>query len=549
MIRQIAFDSIIVRVGMAVAIPVYSLMAFAAAFRTGGAMLMTAAGMLPIAGIVAWYQPFLICSLFVTFSYFRLQEAYPFLVPLKPALILGAASIGLVALKAMLSTDREVDDSRLLRTFCLISLIGVVAVAYPHTAIRGDGGHSIDLVAIPAVMLGASICMLLWTKFLSSTANAPLPINLWLFAAYFVWLSITTMLSLGPEASYAKWLNNPWKIASMTLAISWLARSSWDFLLSSTVYIFAGALVAAVVVYNKMHDISLVVGSRVSIGRIEYDDSMLLDASGIYALGQGQVLNDPNDLALILLFPLAFALARVFYRRGVFDAMVAAGMAALLIMAIVFTESRGALLGVLAVVAVLFLQRFKNLFLPALVILAIGSVLAVSALNLSSRGSLYVGGELEGSAGHRVEAWKTSINMAVANPLTGVGAGNFNEYYRTYTNYWRNREMSPHSMWFEVLAELGFVGLGLFIAMIVSSFVVNARTLAIFESTQAPASLVSVGIGLQAALAGTCVSGTFLSQAHTWPVYVLVGLIAALYNLAQQLPVSDATRRKLKETV
>ncbi|MGI9424903.1 MAG: O-antigen ligase family protein [Hyphomicrobiaceae bacterium] len=527
---------ILYRIGIAFAITVGSFFVFAGAFITGRPMLMAAAGLMPLAGIVAWNQPFLVSSLFVTFSYFRLQEAYPFVSSLKPALVLGAASIGLVALKALLSTDREVADSRLLRVFCLLSLIGVVALAYPHAVLRAGGGSGTDVVAIPAVMLGASFCALVWTKLLSSTAEAPLPINLWLFTAYFVWLSITTIVSLVPSDSYSMWMNNPWKIAAMTLAISWLARSSRDFLLSSSIFILGGALVAAVVIYNKIYSLSLVNGTRVTIGRITIEEGVQLDSATQYALEQGKILNDPNDLALILLFPLAFALARVVCRRGLMDAVLSAGMSGIILLSIVFTQSRGALLGVVAVIGVLFLQRFK-MALPALLAVMVAAPLIFSAMNFSSRDhsgvSQALQGELEDSAAHRIEAWKTAINMVMDRPITGIGPGNFNEFYRTYTNYWRSREMSAHSMWFQVLAELGIVGLGLFVAMIATSFMVNARSLSILQSTNAPASLRATGIALQSALAGTCVSGTFLSQAHTWPVYVIVGLIAALYNLAQ----------------
>ena len=516
-------------------IGLYSFTAFAAALVTGRPMLMAAAGVLPLAGIIAWHQPFLISSLFITFSYFRLQEAYPFLIPMKPALFLGAAAVALVAVKALLSKDREAVDTRLLRTFCLLSLIGVVALAYPHSMIRGGAESGTDVLGIPAVMLAASFCALVWTKLLSSTAEAPLPLNLWLFTAFFVWLSITTIVSLSPSDSYNVWLNNPWKIATMTLAVSWLARSSRDFVLASNVFVFGGVLIASVVIYNKIHSLSLVNKTRVTIGRIEIEEGEILDRATTYLLEQGQILNDPNDLALILLFPLAFAISRIVCRSSMTDAILSACLSVVILLAIVFTQSRGALLGLVAVVGMLFLQRFK-MALPALLAVMVAAPVIFSAMNLSEREHAGVTaaleGELEDSAAHRLEAWETAITMAAYRPITGIGAGNFNPYYRTFTRYWRSREMSAHSTWFQILAELGIVGLGLFVAMIAASFVVNARSLEILNATNAPASLRATGIGLHAALAGTCVSGTFLTQGHTWPVYVLVGLIAALSTLA-----------------
>jgi len=523
-----SFIRLLTRVGFPILGAFFSLFSFAASFRIGSPMLMVAAALLPLLGLIAWSQPFLISSLFVTFSYFRLQEAYPFVNAMKPALVLGAGSIALVAFKCLLSDDREPGDTRLLRTFCLLSLLGVVGIAYPHALVRNGGASGIDVIGIPTVMLGAAFCAVVWTQLLSSTAAAPLPVNIWLFTAYFSWLSITTIVSMSPSDSYNVWMNNPWKIAAMTLAISWLARSSWDFLVASTVFIIGGVLIAAVVIHNKIYALSLVNGTRVTIGRVRGEDG--IDVIPEQAL----ILNDPNDLALILLFPLAFALARVAFRRGFLDALLAATASSAILAGILFTQSRGALLGVIAVFFVLFLQRFK-MALPALLAIMIAGPLVFSAMNLSSRDHAGVSeifdGELEDSAAHRLEAWETALAMAVSRPIRGVGAGNFNGLYRRYTRYWRSREMSTHSMWFQVLAELGFIGLGLFVGMIVTSFVVNARSLARLDQIDASATMRASGIALHAALAGTCVSGTFLSQAHTWPVYVIVGLIGAFYNL------------------
>jgi len=518
------------QIGIVVGSALLPLLAFAAAFKVGSPMAMVAAGLLPIVIIVAWQYPFLIASLFITFSYFRLQEAYPFVNTFKPALVLGAGSVVLVALKCLLSPDRQAGDTRLLRTFCLISLIGVVAVAYPHAVVRNGGESGTDVLGIPLVMLGASFCAVVWTKLLSSTAEADLPMNIWFFTAYFCWLSITTIISFSPSDSYGSWLNNPWKIAVMTLAISWLARSSWDFLLASSIFIAGGVLITSVVIYNKINSISLVNETRVSIGRPPIEEG------ADYIQQQGLILNDPNDLALILLFPLSFALARVVCRRGMMDASLAAIAAGLILTGIIFTQSRGALLGVVAVVGMLFLQRFQ-LKLPAMIAVLLAAPIIFTAMNLSSRDNSGLTeayqGELEDSAAHRLEAWETALSMAKARPITGVGNSNFGSLYRRFTNYWRNREMSAHSMWFQVLAELGIVGLALFIGMIATSFMVNAQSLAILKATSAPATIQATGIALHAALAGTCVSGTFLSQAHTWPVYVIVGLIAALYNFVQ----------------
>ncbi len=187
----------------------------------------------------------------------------------------------------------------------------------------------------------------------------------------------------------------------------------------------------------------------------------------------------------------------------------------------------------MVVLSTLMLVRLKSMTL-ALVVVAIAAPALFGAMKIADRQS---GGASEIAergidelAQGRLEAWETAYKMARARPLTGIGIGNFPGRYYVYTDYWASREMAVHSMWFQVLAETGFIGFGLFVAMIAASFAANAQTMSRLAAAHGPNSLRSTCLGLQAALAGTCASGTFLSQAHTWPVYVIVALIAALAN-------------------
>ena len=76
----------------------------------------------------------------------------------------------------------------------------------------------------------------------------------------------------------------------MVFAIAWLARSPGEFGLVSRLLVLAGITISSVALFNKVNGIGLVEGTRVTIGR---------DIKS--------VLGDPNDLSLVLLFPLCFA--------------------------------------------------------------------------------------------------------------------------------------------------------------------------------------------------------------------------------------------------
>lgn len=501
---------------------------FGVALKLDQPMLMLAAGGAILAGLFAWSQPFIICALFIAFSYFRIPEAYPSLEPLKAALLLGTAAVALVVFKALLSEPRPGSAGRYLKAYCLLAIAASVALSVPFSFLRGAGVFSLDALMIPLVMACVAFCILVWTMLLSATAEHPLPVNIKYFAAFAMWISISMIGSTIPGESYDWWASITWKITAMTLATAWLVRTERDLGHASNIFILSGVLIAFVVIYNKIHGISLVQETRVSIGRIEVDPE-----SPIYVV-QG-ILSDPNDLALILMFPLAFALARVVHRRGLAEGLICASVCFIILTAIVYTQSRGAAIGVLVVFAMVLLQRYRSAIMGLLALLIVAPIM-VGAMNLANRESSgyeeMADGGLDDSAGHRIEAWKTAVNMAVARPLTGVGISNFQAMYYSYTNYWRNKEFAVHSMWFQVLGELGVIGLTLFVAMIWTSFRLITEAIRWLERARAPPFLCATALGLQASLAATCASGTFLSQAYTWPIYINVALIAALANLA-----------------
>lgn len=517
-----------------------SLVIAAAGFTLDQPMLMAAAGLALPAALVAWARPFVLCALFIAFSTFRLHEAFPSLEAMKPALLLGMGAVAVFGLKALFSPLRGPMEPRSLKSYALITLALCIGLAAPYAFLRAGGTVSLDALMIPLVMVSAALCCAVWTILLSSANDRPLPRNILYFAAFFIVICITTVFSRIPGDSFDWWASITWKFAAMTLATAWIARTERDFVNASTIFIVCGLLLSAVVFYNKANGLSLVEGTRVAIGYVLPEDlSMLIHTTG-------KVLSDPNDLALILMFPLSFALARVVLRRNFIDAAFGLVATGAILLAITYTQSRGAAIGVMVVLAMLLLQRYRSALLGLIAIAALAPIL-IGAMQIATRSSggfdEYSDSDLDQSAQHRIDAWKTAINMAAARPLTGVGISNFSSMYYSYTDYWHNRAIAAHSMWFQVLGELGVIGLALFVAMIWSSFKINAQTTGWLKQARAPPFLQATAIGLQAALAGTCASGTFLSQAYTMPIYIIVALIAALHLQASRLRADGGDER------
>lgn len=312
-----------------------------------------------------------------------------------------------------------------------------------------------------------------------------------------------------------------WKIIVMSLAIMWIVNDARQLNKMAVLIALSGMLVGCTALYNSANGIGLVEGTRVTIGR-----------------DIGSMLGDPNDLALVLMFPFAFSLSLLLMpgSHRLIRALCLV-ICVVLLMAVIATQSRGGLLGVLAVSGIFALHFIRNKGL-LLFLAGCGALLLYIASGVSDRASGGAAEEgIDASAMGRLYAWEAAFYMALDNPLTGVGLNNFYFNYFYYSQHWDGLNHAVHSTWFGVLAETGFLGLTVFICCIVSLLKTARNTIHKIEKQlhlfEAPVRIVAHAV--YAGLVGTVVSGTFLTQGFNWPIYLLGALIVAVAQIASQI--------------
>ncbi|MCZ8261819.1 MAG: O-antigen ligase family protein [Beijerinckiaceae bacterium] len=245
----------------------------------------------------------------------------------------------------------------------------------------------------------------------------------------------------------------------------------------------------------------------------------------------------------MLLFPLSFAVGLTVSPTGRLDRLMGLVGAAAIIAAIIATQSRGGLLGMVAVFGTVGWRLVKNKMLLVTVgLIGLGILFAVAGISSRASGGAHEEG-IDESAMGRIYAWEAAIKMATQRPLTGVGLDNFVPNYFFYSDHWDGMNHAVHSTWFGVLGETGLPGLIVFVTMITVTARSLLRALPRIEPGPATAPVRAAGLGLLSGVAGFCLSGTFLTQGFTWPVYVLVALSAALSRSAN--PVRDLQIRIL----
>ncbi|MDP2575111.1 O-antigen ligase family protein [Vibrio penaeicida] len=410
----------------------------------------------PFALLLTIHYPVLLALLFIVFSYFRIHEAFPFLMPFRIPLLLS---------------------------------LGTLFTFFWHIAIS----RSIQFKPCKELM--------------------------WL-ALFFMVVTMGIVFASNKTASINYFTSTYVKIAIMTPVLTWILTNPSHFRLAIRLFCFAGLAVAFVAISNKLAGIGIVEGSRVTIGR-----------------SFQSVLGDPNDLSLVLLFPFSFAIAQILAPGMTrLERLLGIASAMFIVWAIIATQSRGGLLGMASVVGIFAYRRVKSKSL-----LIMGGTLLMMVLYLAAgiSGRKSGGAAEEGideSAMGRLHAWEAAFKMAVDNPLTGVGIDNYLYNYFFYSSYWDGMNHAVHSSWFGVLAESGFLGLALFIAMIVTMFktsISSVRTVSENPDNYPPITYV-MSEGTLAGLIAFCVSGSFLTQGYTWPIYILLALTVANFNYINQ---------------
>ena len=422
-------------------------------------IIIVLAGLAPIAIVGVLYMPFVVCLGFIIFSFFRIHEAFIFLMPFKIPLLLALASLGALGWHLVITRKIQPFITPELKWF---------------------------LVFFALVTLG-----------LLFASNRGMAISMY-------------------TGSYSK-------IAIMVFAIAWMVREEKQFAILANMIVIAGIAIGLVALNNKANGIGLVEGTRVTIAR-----------------DIRSVLGDPNDQALVLSFPISFAAGLALTTgRSMFVRCLGVVGYFVIASAIIATQSRGGLLAILAVSGVFGLYKIKSkLLLIGLGMIALVGLLAMAGISDRSSGGAGESGIDESAAG-RLYAWQAAFGMANTHPLTGVGLNNFTSNYFFYSPHWDGMNHAVHSTWFGVLAETGYVGLIVFIILTVKLVsgmrrLVN-NLLPLYQQGKCSAVIFGTAQSVLAGLAGFMVSGTFLTQGFTWPLYILLAVSVAVTQVGNRI--------------
>ena len=265
---------------------------------------------------------------------------------------------------------------------------------------------------------------------------------------------------------------------------------------------------------------------------------------GIWAVltgGQNMVLGPPNSfiagnteigLALNMVLPILLFLRHETSRPWLRHVLLA--IFAFSIIAVLITYSRGAFLGLAVVLSVLFLKGRSKVIV--LLILCVGFFLAAMYLPEKWVGRMETikTYEQEGSAMGRLRAWEMAWKLALDRPSLGAGFRAFQpEMYERYLPEVPKTNVDAHSIFFQVLAEHGFIGLILYSGLILTTMLSLRKMIAKSRKNPSLEFIWNCSRCMEGSLIGYVVSGLFLSMSYFDLFYQFVAIVIILKQLAR----------------
>jgi probable O-glycosylation ligase (exosortase A-associated) len=397
-----------------------------------------------------------------------------------------------------------------IRPFYGILLWTIVAFLNPQSFLWGNAGVFPWAMAVAIPTLAGFVVFNRDTRTLSS-AKTILIVCLW------IWFTITSVVSnyapLFAHHSLDTW--EKWRLVSKVLLM---------------------AVVTAAITnsFERLRILMLTIAGCFGVFVAKTFPFILATGGNFRLYGpENSMIGDNNDfgLALNMTLPLFFFLA--LSERKVWVKRMFGCLFLMTIPAVFFTYSRGALVGLVVVGALMFLQVRQRFFLIPVVALAAMMAVLFAPDNWKKRMDLTSSDVVDASAEERLNAWQFSWNLAMEYPITGGGFATFTpDLFARYAPV-ANDIHGAHSVYFGLLAEHGFVGLILYLILVASCFLTTFR---IIREARARGDITVVHYAnmLRFSLVGFLSSGFFLGRAYFDYFFTIVVCIIVLEKVIWQ---------------
>lgn len=305
------------------------------------------------------------------------------------------------------------------------------------------------------------------------------------------------------------------------------AALEWDRVMKIQLFAF----LSIVVLHGKERINYLIIIIVLSIGFFAVKGGIfsILTGGGARVYGPpGSFIEDNNQmgLAILMILPLMIYLFTQLEAKHYRLAML--GAIGISVLSALTTQSRGALVAIGATVGFLWMKSQRKAVIGLVILLMTPIFLMAMPDSWHDRMATIATYEQDESAMGRINAWYYAFNLAADRPLVGGGFMAFTpELFEKYAPQ-PDDFHDAHSIYFEMLAEHGFVGLGLFLLLGILSLRLAGQIVRMTSSVPDLKWANTLAKMLQASLVAYASGGMFLGLAYFDLYYHLIALLVLL---------------------
>jgi len=322
---------------------------------------------------------------------------------------------------------------------------------------------------------------------------------------FLIWMTVNGFFAVDPDWSWPLW-DRVWRIIALGLLIIPMATTK-----------------------IRMHSLVWMVVLSLFYYGIKGGLFTIVTGGGGHVLGPlDSIIGDNNHLAVALLMvvPLANYLRLHSANRYISYGLLA-GMA-LSVVAVVGTYSRGGLVTLAGLAAFAWLRTRGRLVYPIVAAIIIVPALWIMPQSYDDRLSTIKHADTDESFAGRMQAWQVAWDYATDHFPFGDGFAGA-ERPQVFNRYLPNADThAAHSIYFEVLGDQGFMGLAIYLAIIVSAFANCAQTKKLTRGRSEFVWAYDLANMMQLSLFAFCLGGSALSLAYYDVFFILVSLSVTL---------------------
>lgn len=359
---------------------------------------------------------------------------------------------------------------------------------------------------VAAMVGGATLVGIVFSK---EPKRFPASVPATLLIVFTAWMSVTWLFSLVPTEDNLAQLQKVLKINAFTLVTILVLHTRRQ------VDVFIAVVAGSIAFF----------GVKGGLFTVMTGGEFRVRGAGGFIAGNNEI-----GLAMIMIIPLLYYFVLCRQRRWVQLGLWAAIV--LTVAAVVGTQSRGALVGILAMTTAFVLRSPKRsrLILPLLVITLF--IVAFMPASWWDRMATIQDYNSDESARGRLNAWALALNVAMHNLF---GGGFTLETESVFNRYAPDPDFIAvaHSIYFQVLGQHGFIGLALYLGFWLS---VMTTCWWVARHARTPEDLALARM-IEISLIGFAAGGAFLNLAYfDGPYYLMAVLVVMRHKLQRPAP-------------